>query len=105
MDELTTTQIEKLRERDSELVRIIEALDALIKSEEWRTLKTLVFDTILDSLDSRVRSEADRPEVSLPELYKLQGEKRWARRYCDLAVLRNQYHNELIGIRKRTPGD
>lgn len=94
-----------LRERDSRLVRIIEAIDGLIKSYEWRTLKELVFDDVLEGIDSKLKDEALKPEVILPEVYRLQGERAWAKRYASLEHMRDKYHRELIGIRKKlTPG-
>lgn len=97
---------ERLRERDSELVRIVEALDVIIASTEWHTLKDLVFDKELVSIASKIMRETSKPELSLPELYRLQGEKKWSARFSSLELLRNKYHTELVGIRKRlTLGD
>lgn len=106
-NQIPEERLEHLRVRDSQLVRMIESLDALIKSQEWRTLKEDLFDGVLDSIDKRVRQENEKPELSLPELYRLQGEKRWAKKFSRLELLRESLHQELIKIRKITitPGD
>lgn len=97
-----TSRVESLRARDSVLVKLIEAIDSLIKSPDWRILKENEFDGLVDSLESRMKAEALRPEVNLPNLYRLQGECGWAQRFSKLELLRAKYHQELMGIRKIT---
>lgn len=103
-DSIPETRQELLRERDSKLVRIIEALDAIMQSNEWRTLKEEVFDDVLLSVGKRLELETAKPEVSLSEIYRLQGERKWAKQYSRLEVLRDRYRTELASIRKITPG-
>lgn len=93
-----------LRERDSKLVRIIEAIDGILATPQWRTLKELVFDEVLESTESKIRVESNKPEISTANIYRLQGEKLWAQRYASLEKLRDKFHKELLGIRKITPG-
>lgn len=100
-----TSGQELLREREAKLVRMIEALAALSSSNEWSTLKDELFDGALESIESKIRSEADRPELNLPELYRLQGERKWAKRYADPKTLVGNYRRELANIRNQlTPG-
>ena len=108
MDELLTEiQKETLRERDSRLVRIIESLGAIMDSKEWSTLKENVFDDVYFSIERRMKKEMEKPEISLPEMYRLQGEMKWAKKYSNLDTLREVFHQELVKIRKITitPGD
>lgn len=102
-NQIPETRIENLRVRDSQLVRMIESLDALIKSQEWRTLKEDLFDDVLESIEKRIKQETEKPELSLPELYRLQGEKKWAKKFSQLSILRESLHKELVGIRKNLP--
>lgn len=96
---------EHLREREAKLVRMIEALAALSGSNEWSTLKDELFDGALESIEIKLHLEAQKPEVCLPELYRLQGERKWARRYADPASLVDNFRRELANIRKQlTPG-
>lgn len=91
-----------LKEREAKLVRLIEALAALGQNTEWSTLKHELFDEALESLEKRTKDEATKAEISIPELYRLQGERRWVRRY-DLSKLLETYRAELAHIRKTKP--
>lgn len=105
MDEqLSQERIESLRERESKLVRIVEAIDGLLKSSEWRTLKEEILDDLVSTINTEITLEVSKPEISLNKLYRLQGKKDWAQNYADLALLRNKYFKELLSIRKLTPG-
>ncbi len=73
-----------LEERRVLSVRILESLEKLEKSEEWHVLKELVFDEALKSIDRNILSEATRPVIDMNKIYTLQGERKWAKRYCDI---------------------
>lgn len=90
---------EPLREREAKLLRVIASLDALIQSPEWSTLKTELFEEVLKNAENRLRIESEKAEVNLPELYRLQGERKWARNYANPITLQNQYRTELAHIR------
>lgn len=90
-----------LREREAKLIRLIEALVALSQSNEWSTLKKELFDDVLESIERNIRNEADKVDISLPSVYKLQGEKKWARNYANPLLLVDNYRAELANIRKQ----
>lgn len=90
-----------LREREAKLVRLIESFHALSESKEWSTLKEELFEGALQSIENRLKTEADKPEVSLPEIYRLQGERKWVKRYADPVSLVERYRIELAHIRKQ----
>lgn len=92
-----------LREREAKLVRMIEAIAALGQSPEWSTLKDELFDGALESVERRIKDEADKADLNTPELYRLQGERKWARRYADLTKLSDMYRAELAHIRNPKP--
>ncbi len=94
-------QLEGLRRREGEVVRIIEALKRIETSEDWSTLKTEVFDGVLDSLEGRLVSESKKPELNNPEIYRLQGQIQWAKKYANIAHLTESYRLELTRIRKQ----
>lgn len=96
---------ERVQEREAKLVRMIEALSVINDSREWSTLKKELFDGVLETIESRQRTEAEKSEVSLPEMYRLQGEKKWAKRYSNFDDLINNYRAELANIRKLNPPD
>lgn len=94
------TNIEALRERETQLVRIIEALEGISHSTEWSTLKTLIFDSLVDSLERQVKYESERKNLDDSEIYRLQGKLSWARKYASLSKLSDEYRLELSNIRK-----
>lgn len=89
----------KLRERESLLVRIIEASNELKKSEAWSTLKSLVFTSREESLEKQLKSECERATLDQSEIYRLQGRLFEAKKY-DLDKLIESYRIELSNIRK-----
>lgn len=94
-------QKELLRQREGELARIIEALKTIESSTEWSSLKTDVFDGVLDSLEGRLMSESKKPELNNPEMYRLQGQIQWAKKFANLAILTDSYRLELQRIRQQ----
>lgn len=89
-----------LREKEQELVKNIEAIHAVLKTDEWSTLKGRIFDGVLESLERRLVQEAEKKEVNNPELYRLQGQIAWAKTYADLGKLAERFKTELSGIKK-----
>lgn len=90
-----------LREKEAELVRIIEALNAVKASEGWNTLKSLIFDGLLENLERSQRNVAESAEIKDSDLYRLQGKIFWARKYADLDKLADVYRLELSNLRKQ----
>lgn len=87
---------EKLRERQIELIKILEAIDAVLKSREWGMLKELEFDNMEERLERELLSEA-KTSVDVNKIYKLQGELAGVKR-VDLINLGMKRRNELEGI-------
>lgn len=100
-DERIEAKSAVLGERESELVRIIEAIRAIDSSEGWSTLKTLVFDGVLESLEHRLVSASNATELDQPEMYRLQGQIAWAKKYSNLDTLANSFRRELINVRSQ----
>lgn len=92
---------ETLRSKEGDLVKIIEAIGSLSNTREWSTLKTYVFDGALESLEKRLVSEANKMPVNDGELYRLQGQIMWAKKYADLQKLADTFRLELINVRKQ----
>lgn len=90
-----------LRIKESDLVKIIEALGRVTESDDWRTLKNLVFDGVVDSLEKYQRQEAEKPEINKDELNRLHGQLVWARKFSDLNKLRDVFRKELVGVREQ----
>jgi len=73
----------QLREKQNELISIIEALTRLDTNPDWQTLKELVFDRALDSIERQIRNEALNQTIDTSKIYKLQGEWAWAKQNVD----------------------
>lgn len=89
---------EQLNKRKIELIKTIEAIDGILKSREWQTLKELVFDGLVARLDKQLLSEAKKPKIEEEKIYFIQGEMTWARRYSDLRSYAELLKKELEGI-------
>ncbi len=99
MDELTEERKALLRERQAELMRLLDALTKLDKSEEWHILKELVFDKSVTSIEKTMINETQRPEINTNKLYKLQGELDWARKYSDINRFADTLKKQLQEIK------
>ena len=99
LDESDNT--EQLREREAVLVRIIEAIARVKDSEDWHTLKSLVFNSSVEKLERRLQAESERLKLDDSEMYRLQGQLIWARKYADLDKLADAYRLELSNLRKK----
>ncbi len=84
-EEIITDQTKALlREKQEELIRLIEALLTLDKSQEWATVKELVFDKSLAAIERQLLVETLAPTVVVEKLYHLQGQWAWAKQYADV---------------------
>lgn len=90
---------QKLRDRQTDLIRILEAIDLVLKDKGWQTLKELVFDGIVERLERQLLTEAKKPVIEAEKIYFLQGEMAWARRYSDLKSYAEMLQKELQGIK------
>lgn len=94
----------KLRTEEARLVRIVEALQEVQKSKAWSTLKTEVFDNLVNVLEKDLRTEAEKPDPNPNKLNRIAGEMKWARRYSDLQRFENEKRVELQNIRTQLNG-
>ena len=87
-----------LVQRQSELVKIVEAIRGVADSKDWNVLKKLVFNDVLETLERQLKNEAQKAEVVTPELYRLQGQLVWARKYADLNKLAEFFKKQIESI-------
>lgn len=79
--ELTDQVKEKLVIYQGSLVKIIEAYESLEKSQEWATLKELVFDKEIASIERKLVVASLETPLNEARLYRLQGERLQAKKY------------------------
>lgn len=90
----------KLKEREGRLIHIIEAIKSVSETQAWSTLKTEVFDSVVNILEKEIKDEAKKESPDTLKLNRLAGQLKWAEKFSDLSKLENVYRQELIGLRK-----
>lgn len=98
-------QVPRLRQREGELVTIIDALKSVESSKDWSTLKTEVFDGIVGTLERKLSQEVLKKPLNEAGIYDLQGQLAWARKYANLDSLAQAYRTELTSIRLQLNGN
>lgn len=93
-----------LREKESELIAILEALQGIQRSKEWSTLKTKVFDKLPVDLSKQIQTEARLEIPDTLKLNRLAGQLKWAEKYSDLSKLEDIFRLELTNVRKQLYG-
>lgn len=88
-----------LVQRETELISIIEAIHRVSQTADWKKLNNLVFEGLEESLDKRLKSEAEKPELNHTEIHRLQGQLIWAKKYADFSKLAEFFTTELKGVR------
>lgn len=81
MEEFEPQGKELLEGKYNELVRVLESFESLEKSKEWATLKELVFDKDLASIERQLYVASIDPILDVPKIYKLQGKRDHAYKY------------------------
>lgn len=82
-------------EEQARLTRLIEAINNLLTSRDWQVLQEFHFVPEESRLTRLLLLEAKKSEVELDEIYRLQGELKWAKRYADLKVFGKFLKNQL----------
>ena len=100
-DELVIDTSVVLRERQTELTNLVTAINELAKNENWQVLKKLLFDGLVEKIDRQLTAEVKKNELNPTEIYRLQGQLVWAKRYSDLYKLAETYKLELNQITKK----
>lgn len=90
---------QRLNSEEARLLRIIEALQTVNSSKEWSSLKTEVFDNLVNVLEKDLRTEAEKTDPSPNKLNRIMGKLEWARRFSDLQKFENEKRIELQNVR------
>ena len=91
-----------LQDKQGELIQLIEAINRVEASEDWQKLKKLLLDEITVTLERQLSSEANKGEINPPNIYRLQGQLAWARKYADLKKLSETKRQQLENLKKQT---
>lgn len=104
-EEETVDRTPELREREGTLIKILEAIQTISGSKEWSTLKTELFDGVVEKLERDLLGEAKQQDPDKQRLASLNGQFVWAKKYSDLDSLGNVFRLELTNIRKQLYGN
>ena len=99
--ELTDEVKTQLREQQTNLIRLVEALAGLEGKKEWGVLKELIFDKSLQVIERQILSEALTQKIDVDKLYRLQGEWAWAKQYSDTDKFAENLKRQLASIKNK----
>lgn len=94
---------EELSEREAKLVRWIDALNIIQKTNEWSSLKE-IFEPLTESINKQLLSESKKPSPDTNKLNRLSGELKWSERYSDLKKFEKELRVELQNLRQKLYG-
>jgi len=89
-----------LRERETELVRLLEALTNIHNSQYWSTVMNDVLQKDINLIKKKIVEETDTTEI-----FRLQGILQWTSTHLDLERLITQYRHELTRIKLQLNGN
>jgi len=89
------------RERETDLMAIVDAFEEIGKSRAWSVLKDKIFDGVLISLERRLKTEIKKKPLNGPLIHSLNGQIEWAEKYTNFDTLASIYKLELSNIRKK----
>ena len=90
-----------LRQKETELVEIIQALNNLASSPDWKVLQEKIFDGVVETLKRQRDVEVEKKPLNGPIIHSLNGQLAWAKKYSNLAHLADIYKLELSNIRSK----
>ena len=94
-------KIESLKDRQGELSRIVETINKVESSLDWKNLKKILLDGVVETLERQLSLEANKKELFTPEIYRLQGQLLWARKYADLKRLSESLRLQIDNIKNQ----
>lgn len=98
---LTEEQKTKLREKQSALIKLVEAFASLESSEEWQVVKEQVHTPALARIERAMINECLKSPINVDKLYQLQGERTWATRFADVKRFTENLKRELQVIKDK----
>lgn len=90
-----------LREEETRLTKILIAIQNLAVTKEWKDVKEVLIEGLIIKLEDRLKNEAKKSPIEVEELYKIQGEIRWARQYADLNKYASTLKEKLLAVKKK----
>lgn len=92
---------ELFRQKETELIQIIEAITKVAESREWAILKEKLFDGVVENLKKQRDQEVEKKPLNGPMIHSINGQLAWAKKFLDLASLASIYKLELQNTRNK----
>lgn len=90
-----------LRERQSKIAKIVRALEGVKENEDWKVLEEELFSDTVELIERLIQIESQKKDINSPEIYRLQGQLIWAKKYAKLEKLIEGFKVELKNIKKQ----
>ncbi len=97
---LTVEQVSILRNKQTELISIMEAYNFLEQTKEWQLIKE-AYRKQVESIEVEISSEVSKPVIDINKLYRLQGELTIAKRHSNTDRFVESLKVQLEGIKSR----
>lgn len=104
-EEINQERISFLQKQQGELSQVIEAIHAVEANSDWQKLKRLVLDGVISTLERQLATEVARKEIDTAEIYRLQGQLVWAKKYADLKKLGEFFKKQVESIKLQLKND
>lgn len=99
IEEDSTDRVAILQRQQGELTQVIEAIKGVEASADWQRLKRLILDDVVENIEQRLFAEVAKKEIDAPEIYRLQGQLVWAKKYTDLHKLGELFKQQIESIK------
>mgnify|MGYP001600761649 FL=1 len=101
LEDKEDSRLSFLQDKQGELAQLVEAINRVEANEDWRKLKEIFLNGIMDKLERQLKEEASKSEVSLPKVYRLQGQVEWAKKYSNLKKISDEKRLEIENLKKQ----
>lgn len=88
-----------LERQQGELTQVIEAIKGVESNIDWQKLKRLILNGVVENLERQLFQEVSKKEIDTPEIYRLQGQLVWAKKYTDLHKLGELFKQQIENIK------
>ena len=96
-----TVNITGLRDKEAELIAVLEPLETIANSKEWAALKEKLWDPQVAGLLKQREREVEKKPLNGPLIHSINGQLAWAKIFLNLPDLVNKYKAELDNVRKQ----
>lgn len=90
-----------LRAEELKLIKIIQSIEAISSTPEWKILKDNIFDGIVESLERMKSNEASQQPINTDKIHSINGQLAYAKRYSNFSTLADVYRKRLKEVKDK----